>query len=99
MGAPSFSLTDAHPFPVPYRASEDNGAGITFVFPGAQIATVKIFTLDGRLVKTLHENSGAGLVSWYPVNTDGGEPVGSDVYIYAIENDQDRRVGKLVIIR
>lgn len=99
MGAPSFSLTDAHPFPVPYRASEDNGSGITFVFPGAQIATVKIFTLDGRLVKTLHENSGAGLVSWYPVNTDGGEPVGSDVYIYAIENDQDRRVGKLVIIR
>lgn len=99
MGAPSFSLTDAHPFPVPYRASEDNGAGITFVFPGAQIATVKIFTLDGRLVKTLHENSGAGLVSWYPVNTDGGEPVGSDVYIYVIENDQDRRVGKLVIIR
>lgn len=39
------------------------------------------------------------MVSWYPVNTDGGEPVGSDVYIYAIENDQDRRVGKLVIIR
>lgn len=99
MGTPSFSLTDAHPFPVPYRASEDNGAGITFVFPGAQIATVKIFTLDGRLVKTLHENTGAGLVSWYPVNTDGGEPVGSDVYIYVIENDQDRRVGKLVIIR
>lgn len=99
MGTPSFSLTDAHPFPVPYRASEDNGAGITFVFPGAQIATVKIFTLDGRLVRTLHENTGAGLVSWYPVNTDGGEPVGSDVYIYVIENDQDRRVGKLVIIR
>ncbi len=99
MGTPSFSLTDAHPFPVPYRASEDLGAGITFVFPGAQIATVKIFTLDGRLVKTLHENTGAGAVSWYPVNTDGGEPVGSDVYIYAIENDQDRRVGKLVIIR
>lgn len=99
MGTPSFSLTDAHPFPVPYRASEDNGAGITFVFPGAQIATVKIFTLDGRLVKTLHDNTGAGFVYWYPVNTDGGEPVGSDVYVYVIENDQDRRVGKLVIIR
>ncbi|MBL0057635.1 MAG: fibronectin type III domain-containing protein [Elusimicrobia bacterium] len=98
IGTASFDLTEAHPFPVPYRAAKDAG-GIVFSFPNSQIAKVQVFTLDGRLVKTLSDDTGAGFVRWDPVNTDGGDPVASDVYLYVIENDQERKVGKLMVIR
>ena len=97
IGAPSLDLSNAHPFPVPYKASTDP-AGITFTGLSS-IATVKIFTLDGRLVKTLTDDSGAGFVRWDPVNNESGDPVASDVYLYVIENDQQRRIGKLMVIR
>jgi hypothetical protein len=98
MGTASFDLTEAHPFPVPYRASEHVG-GIMFSFPNASLATVKVYTLDGRLVKTLSDDTGAGFVRWDPVANEGGDPVASDVYLYVIENDQQRKVGKLMVIR
>lgn len=98
IGAASFDLTDAHPYPVPYKAAE-HPAGITFVFPNADLATVKVYTLDGRLVKTLSDNMSTGFVRWNPVTNDDGDPVASDVYLYVIENDQERRVGKLMVIR
>lgn len=97
IGAPSLDLSNAHPFPVPYKASRDP-AGITFTGLSS-IATVKVFTLDGRLVKTLTDDSGAGFVRWDPVNNESGDPVASDVYLYVIENDQQRRIGKLMVIR
>ncbi|MBL0057560.1 MAG: Ig-like domain-containing protein [Elusimicrobia bacterium] len=98
IGTASFDLTEAHPFPVPYRAAKDTG-GIVFSFPNSQIAKVQVFTLDGRLVKTLSDDTGAGFVRWDPVDSDGGDPVASDVYLYVIENDQERKVGKLMVIR
>lgn len=97
MGAGDFDLTDAHVYPVPFRAKKDNS--ITFVFPHAQMATVKIYTLDGKLVKTLSDDKGTGFVRWDPVVNEDGDPVGSDVYLYVIENDQQRKVGKLMVIR
>jgi len=97
MGAGDFDLTDAHVFPVPFRAKKDSL--ITFVFPHAQMATVKIYTLDGKLVKTLSDDKGTGFVKWDPVVNENGDPVGSDVYLYIIENDQQRKVGKLMVIR
>jgi hypothetical protein len=33
------------------------------------------------------------------VNNESGDPVASDVYLYVIENDQQRRIGKLMVIR
>ena len=97
IGAPFLDLSNAHAFPVPYKASRD-AAGITFTNLSS-IATVKIFSLDGNLVKTMHDDTGAGFIRWNPVANDDGEPVGSDVYLFVIENDKQRKVGKIMVIR
>jgi hypothetical protein len=93
---PNFDLTSAHPYPVPYRATRDvHGISFTGL---SSYGTIKIYTLDGRLVKTIRFD-GESSVAWDPVQSDSGETVGSDVYLYMIENDQQRIVGKLMVIR
>jgi hypothetical protein len=95
-GSPNYDLSSAHAYPVPYRAQrEQNGISFTGL---SSFGTIKIYTLDGRLVKTLSYD-GVSSADWNPVNSDGGDPVGSDVYLYVIENDQQRKVGKLMVIR
>jgi hypothetical protein len=95
-GEPNYDLADAHPYPVPYRSARDEH-GITFTGLSS-FGTIKVFTLDGRLVKTLAFN-GESSMAWEPVTSDSGESVGSDVYLYMIENDHQRIVGKLMVIR
>jgi len=55
--------------------------------------------LDGQLIRTFNFDNAPAWVEWNPVISDGGDPVGSDVYLYVIENDQQRKVGKLMVIR
>ncbi|MBK8576640.1 MAG: T9SS type A sorting domain-containing protein [Elusimicrobia bacterium] len=95
-GSPNYDLSGAHPYPVPFRSSRDSH-GITFTGLSS-FGNIKILTLDGRLVKTLSFN-GDSSVAWDPVESDSGDPVGSDVYLYFIENDKERVVGKLMVIR
>jgi hypothetical protein len=98
IGTPSTDLSTARAYPVPYRASL-NPNGITFTDLSSQ-ATVKIYTLDGRLVKTLTGPSGVPFtLRWNPVANDRGEPAASDVYIYVIENSEQKKIGKLMVIR
>lgn len=94
--SPNYDLAGAHPYPVPYRAARDH-TGISFTGLSSY-GTIKIYTLDGRLVKTIRFD-GESSVAWDPVQSDSGETVGSDVYLYVIENDQQRVVGKLMVIR
>ncbi|MBK8869897.1 MAG: hypothetical protein IPN19_02315 [Elusimicrobia bacterium] len=95
-GSPNYDLSNAHAYPVPYRPGRDpNGISFTGL---SSFGSIKIFTLDGRLVKTMGYD-GVSSVDWNPVTSDGGDPVGSDVYLYVIENDQQRKVGKLMVIR
>jgi hypothetical protein len=96
-GSPNYDLSSAHAYPVPYRPGRDPN-GIRFSGISNQ-GSIKIFTLDGQLVKSFTFDSGPGWVEWNPVTSDGGDPVGSDVYLYVIENDQQRKVGKLMVIR
>jgi hypothetical protein len=96
-GSPNYDLSSAHAYPVPYRPARDPN-GIRFSGISNQ-GSIKIFTLDGQLVKSFSFDNGPGWVEWTPVTSDGGDPVGSDVYLYVIENDQQRKVGKLMVIR
>jgi|GEM_PF-3149487 len=97
VAAPNFDLAEAHPYPVPYRVDKDP-AGITFKGLSNSPGTIKIYTLDGRLVKKFNFD-GDARVSWNPVVSESGDPLGSDVYLYVIENAQEKRVGKLMVIR
>jgi hypothetical protein len=97
VGARAFDLTNARLYPVPYKASIHR-SGITFA-DLSSVATIKIYTVSGELVTELKEEDGDGLLRWDPVVNNKGEPVASDVYIYIIENEQQKRVGKLVVVR
>ena len=93
---PNYDLSSAHPYPVPYRPAQ-HAHGISFTGLSS-FGTIKIYTLDGRLVKTIRFD-GESSVAWDPVQSDSGDTVASDVYLYTIENDQQRIVGKLMVIR
>lgn len=82
-------LEDSYAFPVPYKPSEHDGITFTNLSP---ICTIKIYTLEGELVKRI-EHVGGEQETWEDVNLASG------VYLYLIQNDKDRRKGKLMVIR
>ncbi|MBI4396672.1 MAG: T9SS type A sorting domain-containing protein [Elusimicrobia bacterium] len=94
--ASAADLSGAYAFPVPFKPSLNHDK-ITFINLSAQ-ATVKIYSLDGNLVKTLHESDSDGILEWDAKNEDG-EPVKSDVYVYRIESSEQKKVGKLLVVR
>lgn len=65
--------------------------------------TLRIFTIAGDLVQTLHHNgsAGNGTVVWNLVSRNG-QDVTSGVYIFAVEPEDsnfERTIGKFVVIR
>jgi hypothetical protein len=73
--------------------------------------TVRIFNLNGELVKTLKHHhtlqveegdpisGSAGGDEWWDLLSENRQLVASGIYIYHIESDVGEQVGKLVIIR
>jgi hypothetical protein len=87
--------SDSYAYPVPFKPGLDNK--ITFVNVPDQ-TLIKIFTLDGVLVKTLHKYDSEGSVSWDAKNEDGNQ-VSSDVYVYRIQKGGEVKTGKLVVVK
>lgn len=90
------SLAEAYAFPVPFQPSLGHQK-IIFVNL-SQPATIRIFTVSGRLVQTLNETDGDGLLEWDARNAEGSN-VASGVYFYLLESATDRKTGKLMILR
>ena len=89
-------LAGAHCYPVPYKPSRgDTVITFTGLTPAA---SVKIFTLSGRLVRAL-EKSGTGATLAWDVKNSGGEDVASGVYLYIVKGAGQTRTGKLMVIR
>lgn len=93
---PDMDLSRAIAFPVPFKPSEGHQR-ITFANLSTE-ATIKIYTIAGELVRELSVPSGEGILFW-DVTNDRGEPLGSDVFLYVIENSEQRKIGKLMVIR
>lgn len=89
-------LETAYAYPVPFRGERGDSA-ITFG-DLAEVATVRVFSLPGRLIKTLEEKDGDGELVW-DVRDEEGDPLSSGVYFYLIESPTDKKRGKLVILR
>ena len=96
LAAPGFA--EPHAYPVPFTPSR-NAAHTVITFtdlPGA--GTVKIFTIEGRLVAERHLAPGQDIWDW-PVTNTKGEKVATGVYIYLVDANGERTEGKLVVIR
>src|SRR5262249_37499002 len=111
MGGPSGSTADVFAFPVPWRpygpnAGDGSGqtgtlaGGITFTNLPPE-CTIKIYTITGELVKTLHHSDLTGTVAQerWDVKTDGRESVASGVFLWRAESTVDGKNGKLMVIR
>jgi hypothetical protein len=112
MGSQNYNVENAHPFPVPYRASEVPDAfkgtirsGITFTSLASE-CDLTIYTIAGRKVFDIHHSDAdtqsggqVGNSYWYPVVNSHGSDVASGVYIYHIKSENSSKTGKLMIIR
>jgi hypothetical protein len=93
-------LSAAHSYPVPFKPYEGHR---TIKFTKlTNIATIRIYTLSGELVKTIEkQQDGLDEVEWN-VKNDAGEDVFSGVYIYTITAGDaiiSPKKNKLIIIR
>jgi hypothetical protein len=67
-------------------------------------ATIRIYTLDGDLVREIrHEPGGmfteTGSVAWWDLITKNTQAVVSGIYLYAVESELGTQAGKIVIIK
>jgi hypothetical protein len=92
----SESLSDAHPYPVPFVPSRGHTA-ITFTNLANQ-TTIRIFTISGEEVRRVDVPQGSANYVW-DVKNKAGENVVSGVYLYLITSPSDKKTGKLMIIR
>ena len=81
-------------FPQPFLPAVDS----RLVFGGLpQNSTVRIYNLNGGLVRALDDDVVGGLF-WDGTN-EAGESVASGVYLYIITSDVGRRTGKIAVVR
>lgn len=96
--AASLSVESAHAYPTPYMPSRGHDR-VTFTRLPVE-ATIKVFTLSGRLIKTLSKNDSTDALVWMPVSDDRGSSLASGVYLFTIIHPGlGSRKGKLMIIK
>lgn len=94
----SLNLDEAHAYPTPYIPSRGH-TKITFTDLPA-LVTIQVFSLSGRLVKTLMKNDSTDSLVWSPVANSEGTPIASGVYLFVITQPGfKKRQGKLMVIR
>lgn len=87
----------AHAYPTPFVPSRGH-IGITFTALPKRV-TIQIFSMSGRLVRTLSKDDSTDALFWTPVNAQGS-PLASGVYVFTIADTGTRkRHGKIMIIR
>lgn len=98
-GVPVTPNTSIYPFPVPFAPARDSSQR-NILFNNTPRGThIKIFTVNGDLVKELTTGDDSNQTPW-DVTTIGGDKVASDVYLYtATDPNGGKKTGKLVIIR
>jgi hypothetical protein len=94
-GSGSADLTQAKAYPVPFK-STSGMPGITFKGLSPD-SSIRLFTIDGHLVQTLHSEQGEPVL-WRITNMNNSK-VSSGVYIYRIDNGQATKEGKIVVIQ
>lgn len=102
IGAQDTSLDLVRVYPIPFRPNAGDPTRFGLASEGIHFdnlpdtAEIKIYTLTGRLVKTiLHQ--GIAEKRWPALNEDG-EKVASGVYRWVIRSGSNTRTGKLMVI-
>ena len=67
-------------------------------------ATIKIFTLDGDLVREIMHEPGSIFTesssgAWWDLISKNTQAVVSGIYLYSVESEMGTQVGKIVIVK
>ena len=84
-------------YPNPYRGDTHKDNQVTLSRLPSQ-ATLRLYTLDGRLVRSIDKNDMFNYVNWDLAN-NRGRAVASGVYLYIIKSGNAVRKGKIVVLR
>jgi hypothetical protein len=96
-GAPDTDVSLSYAFPVPFRPSLGHTNVVFTQLPSE--GSIRIYTVAGELVRKIDFlDSSSGQVTW-DVTNSGGEPLGSDVYVYIVQSGDNKKIGKLMVIR
>ncbi len=111
MAAPLGNASDVTVFPNPWRPhgpAAGNAAGQTGTEEGGitfnqlpSECTIRIFTLNGELVRELRHSDLSGRLGQtvWDGKTQRSDKVASGVYLWRVESEQDGKSGKLMVIR
>jgi hypothetical protein len=111
MGSAQSDASTVYVFPLPWRPhgpaaglgagqTGTEAGGITFSNLPSE-CDIKIYTVSGSLVRTMHHSDLTGPVAqeMWDGNNSGGEHAASGVYLWRVESSADSKNGKLMIIR
>ncbi|MDE2490059.1 MAG: T9SS type A sorting domain-containing protein, partial [Elusimicrobia bacterium] len=88
----------AHCYPTPFVPSRGDSR-ITFSDLPAQ-AKIVIYTIAGRVVKTLYKDDTTDSLVWDPVASESGEQIASGVYPFVvIQSNRVTKRGKLMVVK
>jgi hypothetical protein len=94
-------LEKAHVYPNPIRPGSGSvqDAQVLRFFDLTRVATIRIYTLRGELIRTLTKNDRQLFVEW-DLRNEAGRMAAPGIYLYRIESDKGSIIkGKFMIIR
>jgi hypothetical protein len=84
-------------YPNPYRGDLNRSGRVVFMQLPRQVI-LRIYSLDGQLVAEFNKDDGGNRVVWDLTNQHG-RPVASGPYIYMLKTVQQKKTGKIIIMR
>ncbi len=92
------NLDHAYVYPNPFRGRGAAGTDGVIFAALPQVAVIRIFTLNGVLIRKIQHDGATGHTEW-DLHTQDGEEVASGIYLYQIESDGEEVMGKLAVVR
>ena len=98
LGGAAPDISQVFVYPNPYRGIGPDGEHVV-VFAGLpERATIRVFTVQGLLVRTIEHQNSTGASRW-DLKNDDGDAIASGVYLFTAENGGETVRGKLAVMR
>lgn len=92
------NLDQAYVYPNPFRGRGAAGTDGVYFAALPQTAVIRIFSINGVLIRKILHDGATGHAEW-DLQTQDGEAVASGIYLYQIESDGNEVMGKLAVVR
>ncbi|NTV51593.1 MAG: T9SS type A sorting domain-containing protein [Candidatus Firestonebacteria bacterium] len=85
-------------YPNPFLAAANKGRPEVIFGRLPPRLTLRLYTLTGKLVKTLEKDNAGTTLAW-DLRNDSGSPVASGVYLYLIHDGRSQAKGKVALVQ